>query len=43
VLCARIYSTGLNLRQRRISGIDSPVPAARRSAVLWQPATTRRS
>jgi hypothetical protein len=27
VMCARIYGTGLNLRQRRVSGITSPVAA----------------
>ena len=27
VLCAKIYSTGLQLRQRRLSGVDSPLLA----------------
>lgn len=27
VLCARVYGAGLNLRQRRVSGIASPIPA----------------
>jgi hypothetical protein len=27
VLCARVYGTGLNLSERRISGTTSPVPA----------------
>jgi hypothetical protein len=28
VLCAKVYSTGLQLRQRRLAGVDSPIPVS---------------
>jgi hypothetical protein len=27
ILCAKVYATGLELRQRRVAGVTSPIPA----------------